>query len=131
MRLRLILGSRIYGCFALIMTLVIAMGGLGVQLSKQIRAGIFDLEAGLGRGRQVETIDTALQKARVEIGRWLKSPSDTSQETVEQLLTSLDKQVKDARATAFEPEEITLFDRLGAALVEYRKSWQDQQALEN
>jgi methyl-accepting chemotaxis protein len=129
--MRLTLRTRIYGCFALIMTLVIAMGGLGIQLSKQIGSGIVALEAALGRGREVETIDTALQKTRVEIGRWLKSPSDTSQETVEQLLASLEKSVKDARATATEPEEITLFDRLGAALVDYRRSWQDQQALEN
>src|ERR1700761_3551455 len=112
--MRLTLRTRIYGCFALIMTLVIAMGGLGIQLSKQIGTGIVALEAALGRAREIETIDTALQKTRVEIGRWLKSPSDTSQETVEQLLASLDKSVKDARATATEPEEIKLFDRLGA-----------------
>jgi methyl-accepting chemotaxis protein len=127
----LTLRTRIYGCFALIMTLVIAMGGLGIQLSKQIGTGIVALEASLGRGREIETIDTALQKTRVEIGRWLKSPTDTGLETIEQLLTSLDKSVKDARAGATEPEEIKLFDRLGQALVEYRKSWQDQQGLEN
>jgi len=129
--MRLTLRTRIYGCFALIMTLVIAMGGLGIQLSKQIGTGIVALEVSLGRGREIETIDTALQKTRVEIGRWLKSPTDTGLETIEQLLTSLDKSVKDARARAVEPEEITLFDRLAAALVEYRRSWQDQQGLEN
>jgi len=129
--MRLTLRTRIYGCFALIMTLVIAMGGLGIQLSKQIGTGIVALEASLGRSREIETIDTALQKTRVEIGRWLKSPTDTGLETIEQLLTSLDKMVKDARGQATEAEEITLFDRLSQALVEYRKSWQDQQGLEN
>src|SRR5579859_565791 len=129
--MRLTLRTRIYGCFALIMALVIAMGSLGIQLSKQIGTGIVGLEAALGRSRQIETIDTALQKTRVEIGRWLKSPSDTSQETVEQLLSSLGTSIKDARAGANEPEEIKLFDRLDAALGDYRKSWQDQQALEN
>jgi len=101
--MRLTLRTRIYGCFALIMTLVIAMGGLGIQLSKQIGTGIVALEVSLGRGREIETIDTALQKTRVEIGRWLKSPTDTGLETIEQLLTSLDKSVKDARARAVEP----------------------------
>ena len=129
--MRLTLRTRIYGCFALIMTLVIAMGGLGIQLSKQIGTGIVALEASLGRSREIEKIDTALQKTRVEIGRWLKSPTDTGLETIEQLLTSLDKMVKDARAQATEAEEIKLFDRLSEALVEYRKSWQDQQGLEN
>jgi methyl-accepting chemotaxis protein len=129
--MRLTLRTRIYGCFALIMTLVIAMGGLGIQLSKQIGTGIVALEASLGRSREIETIDTVLQKTRVEIGRWLKSPTDTGLETIEQLLTSLDKMVKDARAQATEPEEIKLFDRLSEALAEYRKSWQDQQGLEN
>jgi len=129
--MRLTLRTRIYGCFALIMTLVLAMGGLGIQLSKQIGTGIVALESSLGRSRQIETIDTALQKARVEIGRWLKSPTDTGQETIEQQLNALDGQVKDARAATDEAEAITLFDRLGQALVEYRRSWADQQALEN
>lgn len=122
--MNLSLKGKIIAGFGVLLALLVAATVADLMLVSKVRSGFDEFEVALSRKATAVDTDLLMQKIRVRVNQWLRSPGTASfAQQADQLLDQFTPLMADAQKNVKTEKEKQALGEMDAALKAYIKSW--------